>query len=339
MKPTKSLIGVNLGGWLVLERWMTPSVFNGTDAQNEYELSRTQEGRRAIQNHRQTFITERDIAWLARVGVEAVRLPLGYWLFMDDEEYVPARNEVEWLMAMAEKYNLKVLLCLHAAPGAQNANDHSGSGMPGKTGWHGSRARRKATKKVLKNIAEQYAAHPALWGIQLLNEPLIQKWRHKWQLWWWTRRTVKMLRPLLPPHVRLVVSDCYNPAWWSGRVGEATLDIHHYQCFSASDTAATTYAYHAKKLQKKVTAYQHYQYDQPIIIGEWSATLPPRTMSDENTRRFCQAQLATDTGADAWFFWSYKTEHTGSWNFYDCYKKGYFDGILEYNEKNEENSI
>ena len=29
------LRGVNLGGWLVLEKWMTPSVFEGLDAVDE----------------------------------------------------------------------------------------------------------------------------------------------------------------------------------------------------------------------------------------------------------------------------------------------------------------
>ena len=30
--------GVNLGNWLVLEKWMSPSVFSNTDAENEYYL-------------------------------------------------------------------------------------------------------------------------------------------------------------------------------------------------------------------------------------------------------------------------------------------------------------
>ena len=61
--------GVNLGGWLVLERWMTPSIFAGTDATNEYELSKTADGRARIQQHRQTFIQEADIKWLAQAGI------------------------------------------------------------------------------------------------------------------------------------------------------------------------------------------------------------------------------------------------------------------------------
>lgn len=32
--------GVNLGNWLVLEKWMNPALFYGTDAQDEYDLPR-----------------------------------------------------------------------------------------------------------------------------------------------------------------------------------------------------------------------------------------------------------------------------------------------------------
>ena len=30
--------GVNLGGWLVLEKWMAPHLFDGTNADDEYYL-------------------------------------------------------------------------------------------------------------------------------------------------------------------------------------------------------------------------------------------------------------------------------------------------------------
>lgn len=30
--------GVNLGNWLVLEKWMSPALFDGTTAEDEYYL-------------------------------------------------------------------------------------------------------------------------------------------------------------------------------------------------------------------------------------------------------------------------------------------------------------
>ena len=90
--------GVNLGGWLVLERWMTPSVFAGTDATNEYELSKTAGGRARIQHHRHTFIQEADIKWLAHAGIQLLRLPIGYWALEDQPPYISAKPQLDLLI-------------------------------------------------------------------------------------------------------------------------------------------------------------------------------------------------------------------------------------------------
>lgn len=316
--------GVNLGGWLVLEKWMTPSVFAETDASNEYELSQTEIGIKRIQRHRQAFIQEDDIKWLSRVGIKLLRLPIGYWAIEDQPPYVSAKPQIDWLMDAAERHGLKVLLDLHAAPGAQNASDHSGSGNTNKVQWY-KRANRQKTTQILLNVADEYGGHPALWGIELLNEPLVATWYRRWQLWRWTQKTSQKLRGKLPPRVRIVVSDCYQPAWWSGRIGNNTLDIHHYQCFSDKDNQATTLAYHQKLLSQQSNRYRGYSRQQPLIIGEWSAALPPRIASDITELAHCQLQLAVPSNVDAWFYWSYKTENPGAWNFRDCYSKGWFN--------------
>ena len=52
--------GVNLGGWLVLEKWMKPELFDGTDAVDETTLSQQlapEELKRRLEEHRSTFIT------------------------------------------------------------------------------------------------------------------------------------------------------------------------------------------------------------------------------------------------------------------------------------------
>ncbi len=55
--------GVNLGNWLVLEKWMSPALFAGTTAEDEYYLPRqlSKEVYEAkIQMHRAEYISERD---------------------------------------------------------------------------------------------------------------------------------------------------------------------------------------------------------------------------------------------------------------------------------------
>ncbi|NLA43011.1 cellulase family glycosylhydrolase [Candidatus Saccharibacteria bacterium] len=323
-KPIK---GVNLGGWLVVEKWMTPSLFTNTDADNEYELTKTVGGDKKIHNHHQTFITESDIAWLSRVGIEVVRVPIGFWILHGYYDYVSARDRLDWLFEMSKKYKIKVLLCLHAAPGAQNNNDHSGSGRPGGIpGWY-SRLNRLMTRNVLIEIANLYGKNSQLWGIELLNEPNAPNVWYRYVLWFWVRATMAKLKTTLPSNVRLVVSDSFDPGWWSGKIDGATLDIHHYQCFSDEHVNFSTVAQHKEALAKKTELYRGLNH-QPKIIGEWSAALPSGLASDRSNREFCEAQLDTSANVDAWFFWSYKTEGDGHWNFRYLYEQGYFKGHI-----------
>lgn len=322
-KPVK---GVNLGGWLVLERWMTPSLFAGTGAINEYELSQIPEKVHAIKHHHETFITEADIAWLQKAGIEAIRVPVGFWVLQGYHPYQSARGRLDWLFRMAAKYQLKVLLCLHAAPGAQNNNDHSGSGTAkGFPGWY-SATNRRMTQTVLEEFAQRYG--DAVWGIELLNEPHVPTPYHYLLLRCWTSRAIKILRRVLPPSVKIVASDAYLPFLWSGRVKGELLDIHHYQCFSKKSQRAQTIEKHKELLHAATRRYQTYARHQPIVIGEWSATLPVHITTPEAERVFCHTQLQAWQQFDAWFFWSYKTENNDSWNFYHLYEQGYFNDYL-----------
>ena len=70
--------GVNLGNWLVLEKWMSPALFEGTTAEDEYYLPRklskeVYEAR--IKVHRAEYISERDFVAIKAMGMEAVRIP------------------------------------------------------------------------------------------------------------------------------------------------------------------------------------------------------------------------------------------------------------------------
>jgi glucan 1,3-beta-glucosidase len=68
-KFSKKLRGVNLGGWLVLEKWMTPSIFEGLKATDEtsYCVELGKKAEQSIKNHWNTFITAEDFAWLASI--------------------------------------------------------------------------------------------------------------------------------------------------------------------------------------------------------------------------------------------------------------------------------
>ena len=72
------LRGVNLGSWLVLEKWMVPDVYRNTQAPDEYTLCLElgDKAKARLTQHRETFITAEDFSWIKKCGLNAVRLPV-----------------------------------------------------------------------------------------------------------------------------------------------------------------------------------------------------------------------------------------------------------------------
>lgn len=136
------IYGVNLGGWLVTEPFIAPSLYEPYEntpfpAVDEYTLSQhwLQEGGQSnleakMRAHYDTFITEQDFADIAGAGLNWVRLPIGFWALgtIDGEPYL-ANVAWEYLgkaIQWARKYGLRINLDLHAVPGGQNTYNHSG---------------------------------------------------------------------------------------------------------------------------------------------------------------------------------------------------------------------
>ncbi|KAJ3815516.1 glycoside hydrolase [Lentinula aff. lateritia] len=136
--------GVNLGGWFVLEPWITPSIFEATNDDtvvDEYTLGMQtknyNETLAMLQNHWNTWITEDDFIAINEAGLNHVRIPLGYWSVplpssatntsTSISPYIPGAwpyllRALNWAAA----HNVHVILDLHGAPGSQNGYDNSG---------------------------------------------------------------------------------------------------------------------------------------------------------------------------------------------------------------------
>ncbi|KKA29519.1 hypothetical protein TD95_001571 [Thielaviopsis punctulata] len=127
--------GVNLGGWLSLEPFITPSLFDypaSAGIVDEYTLSKYlgANASSVLEAHYASFITEADFAAIAAAGLDHVRIPYSYWAVTTypGDPYVRGVSwrylliGIEW----ARKYGLRVNLDLHAVPGSQNGWNHSG---------------------------------------------------------------------------------------------------------------------------------------------------------------------------------------------------------------------
>ncbi|KAL8277511.1 hypothetical protein RQP46_010066 [Phenoliferia psychrophenolica] len=139
---TDMISGVNLGGWLVLEPFISPALFepfnsptndptaaNGAVDEWTLSLALGPNMSAVITEHYATFITEKDFAEIAAAGLNWVRIPVPYWIvevlpgepFLANVGWTYFLKAIEW----ARKYGLRVNLDLHAVPGSQNGYNHS----------------------------------------------------------------------------------------------------------------------------------------------------------------------------------------------------------------------
>ncbi|EPQ56515.1 glycoside hydrolase [Gloeophyllum trabeum ATCC 11539] len=131
------IYGVNLGGWLVTEPFIVPSLYEKyPKAVDEWTLSEAMAadtangGLSQLEDHYKTFITEEDFAQIAGAGLNFVRIPLPYWAIetRGDEPYLAKVCWTYFLKAIrwARKYGIRINLDLHSLPGSQNEWNHSG---------------------------------------------------------------------------------------------------------------------------------------------------------------------------------------------------------------------
>lgn len=312
--------GVNIGGWLVLERWLTPSVFEGSEAKDEYTLSRTAEGRKRIKAHRKEFITEKDIKWLANNGIEAVRIPVGYWLYDKNSEYVSGDQELKKCLEWCDKYQIKVLICLHGAQGSQNGHNHSG--RIGKIGLWRDGNRQRAIE-TLEEITCRYRAHKSFWGIEMLNEPYLG--RNYWRVLWFYRRAYSRIRTAYgSDRLKIVFSDGYRPRLMSATLffrKNVMMDIHQYHMLTMINAFSRRHlSWYKWRLRRRRRLYRWLANFQPIIIGEWTAVMGYELLQNEKIKEsdFWQThadlQMRAFSSAEATFYWTYKTEGNNAWN-------------------------
>lgn len=168
--------------WNTLYIWLSgrllqksPALFEGTAAEDEYYLPRqlspeVYEAR--IRVHRSEYISERDFACIKRMGMNAVRIPVPYFIFGDRPPFIGCIDELDKAFSWAEKYDLKILIDLHTAPLSQNGFDNGG--LSGVCKWSRTPEEVEFVLDVLEKLAIRYGQRRSLLGIEPINEPITE---------------------------------------------------------------------------------------------------------------------------------------------------------------------
>lgn len=291
--------GVNLGNWLVLEKWMNPALFEGTTAEDEYWLPRqlspeVYEAR--IKIHRSEYITERDFVTISSWGFDAVRIPVPYFIFGDRKPFIGCVEELDKAFNWAEKYGLKILIDLHTAPDGQNGSDNGG--ICGVCKWAKNPEEVEFELTVLERLAKRYGEREGLWGIEVLNEPALEG---IWETMDMQKRyppvdekmaegtgpisnefirkfyidAYDRMRKYLPDDKYVVIHDGFDLKMWKDFMREdkyknVVLDTHQYLMLAEMKGCEQTVDGYIKfveeKFKKEIEEMQEYF---PVICGEW----------------------------------------------------------------------
>ena len=291
--------GVNLGNWLVLEKWMSPALFQGTTAEDEYYLPtqlspEVYEAR--IKIHRSEYITERDFVTIKSMGMESVRIPVPYFIFGDRKPFIGCIEELDKAFNWAEKYGLTILIDLHTVPLSQNGFDNGG--ISGVCKWAQNPDEVEFALSVLERLAKRYGNRKGLFGIQPLNEPITE---NMWETMDVQNRyapvdtelakgsapiTMKFLRQFyldaydrisayMPKDKYVVIHDGFELMAWKDCMQEekysnVILDTHQYlmvaEARGCSQTIEGYLKYIREELEPQITEMEKYF---PVICGEW----------------------------------------------------------------------
>jgi glucan 1,3-beta-glucosidase len=287
---SQQIYGVNIGGWLVLEPYITPSLFeafggdDSTKPIDEYHFCQRygkEQAQQVLENHWSTWITEDDFEEMAQYGLNFVRIPIGYWAFQTLEEDPYVQGQVAYLdkaLQWCANHGLKAWIDLHGVPGSQNGFDNSG--LRDDLNWQSVEYYYSLSYSVLGEISKKYAGEAyqdVVIGIELVNEPLGPSLDSD-MLTEYYNNGYEIVRnhgdaPVIihdgffqfDNHWDNVLNTDIDPNVW-----DVIVDHHHYQIFSVPELQRSIDDRVSFACNIGVQESNEYHYN---LCGEWTAAL------------------------------------------------------------------
>ncbi|KAG2180224.1 hypothetical protein INT43_004013 [Umbelopsis isabellina] len=329
---TQKAFGANLGNWLILERWLDPGFFGkfAPNAQDEWTFcQQAANATELLQQHWQDWITEDDFRMLASVNANHVRIPVGYWAFIpviDGEPYIGTgqKAQIERILGYCAQYNINAIIDLHALPGSQNGQDHSG--RIGPTDFFQRRNVIRSLQTVEAVVAWMNGLPPRLKStisaIEVINEPHTRNVAVFNILKDYYQQAYKII-DASAYKVPMIFSDSFR--WLSDFQdlfpynANALIDTHYYWMEESKRDVSIILKEVCDKKQVVASFYL------PVLVGEWSIATQIN-MDEHTTRQFLDTQLSVWKQSSGGLMWSLKNAiNSKQWSFEQLVKEGYIN--------------
>ncbi len=324
---TVPLRGVNLGGWLVMEPWMTPSDSSGLA--DEYSIIQKLDSRfgvsteqSLIQTYRQSWITTLDLNNIQAQGLNVVRVPI-WWGDFYPLSALGTTNPVmrsdaftmlDWLVSNASARGIYTIIDLHGVFGGQSTSDDTGYENQNKY-WTSTNDQAN-TVLMWAAIAAHYKGNVGVAGYDLLNEPSGAP--NNQAVLNQLESLYSTVRAADPSHIIFMEGTWGNWDWsmlpnpstqgWTNVVYE----MHEYQWSNETVSGVEGGA------DNQVTDFNnHKTWNVPAYIGEFNA-FGTGTAAWQAAWQYVVNDFNNDNMN--WSSWSYKATHgsgTDSWGLYD----------------------
>uniref|UniRef100_A0ACD5TAT5 Uncharacterized protein n=1 Tax=Avena sativa TaxID=4498 RepID=A0ACD5TAT5_AVESA len=296
-----------------------PSVFTVTivkGLQGEYQICNGYGKEKATQvmnEHWSSYIVEDDFAFMAANGLNAVRIPVGWWIASDPSPPAPfvggSLQALDNAFTWAERHGIRVIVNLHAAPGAQNPNEHSGT-RDGSQTWGESNIAQ--TVQVIDFLATRYARRSSLLAVELMNEPLapgvsLDSLKRYYEQGYNAVRKRSTTAYVIMSN--RLAADSTELVDFASQFGRAVLDVHYYTLFDSkfdSFTVQQNIDYVNNTIANDLKAMT--RRDGPVtFVGEWVAEWQVNGATQSDYQKFANAQMAVYRQATfGWAYWTYK---------------------------------
>ncbi|WJX30489.1 hypothetical protein P8452_19019 [Trifolium repens] len=296
-----------------------PSVFRMKivrTLQGEYQLTNglgPVKAPQVLSDHWNSYITEQDFIFMSQNGLNAVRIPVGWWIAQDPNPPKPfvggSLAALDNAFIWAQNHGIKVIVDLHAVQGSQNGNDHSGT-RDGFIEWGDSYI--PQTVSVIDFLAQRYGNKPSLGGIELMNEP---QGVNLDSLKKYYKAAYDVVRKY-NPNAYVIMS---NPLDADSKVllsfvsgfNKVVLDVHYYNLYSDKFSNMNVqqnidYIYNERASDLSGVSSSNAL----SFVGEWTDEWLVQGASKQDYQRYGQAQLDVYSRATfGWAYWSYKCRY------------------------------